>query len=147
MCAVVSVRASHCHSGSSGNNARVTHLSEALIDWIGSTTKCHFVAAGQSLKELHVPLDLAKFVPLDVLHAPTPDSPRYRCSRCERMLSLPCFFTRSVELSPDGEVSECLDGQGRMQQRMPLCRLCVLIARRNASDGMWLGDWVYLNVM
>ena len=52
----------------------------------------------RELKELHVPLDLAKFVPLDVLHAPTPHSPRYRCRRCERMLSLPCFFTRSVKL-------------------------------------------------
>ncbi|KAI0800016.1 hypothetical protein C8Q74DRAFT_385926 [Fomes fomentarius] len=48
----------------------------------------------RELKAFHVPLELTKFIPLDTLHAPKPDERRFRCERCERMLSLGCFFTR-----------------------------------------------------
>ncbi len=100
----------------------------------------------RELKALHVPLELVKFAPLDILYAPEPDARRYRCERCERMLSLGCFFTRFVEFAPDGEAVECAEGTGEdvHMQRMPLCRLCVLIARRNVAGESSLGVWVLL---
>ncbi|KAI0752938.1 hypothetical protein C8Q80DRAFT_486390 [Daedaleopsis nitida] len=99
----------------------------------------------RELKELHVSLDLGKFLPLDVLDAPDPSGTRYRCARCERMLSLSCFFTRAVSLDPDGEPVESPDGRGSAVQRMPFCQLCILIARRLAKDSeVALGEWVLL---
>ncbi|KAM5539782.1 hypothetical protein V8D89_006595 [Ganoderma adspersum] len=83
----------------------------------------------RELRALHVPLDLCRFLPLDVLDAPPARAPRYGCARCMRMLSLACFLTTRAQAEPvGGEAS----GSQRLV-RLSLCRLCNLLARRNAE--------------
>ncbi|KAI0752937.1 ribonuclease H-like domain-containing protein [Daedaleopsis nitida] len=99
----------------------------------------------RELKELHVTLELSKFVPLDVLEVLDFKAQRYKCARCERMLSLSCFFTREITRELDGEFVESLNRSGSRVQRMRSCRLCFLIARRQTSNReVALQDWVLI---
>ncbi|RPD55489.1 hypothetical protein L227DRAFT_510071 [Lentinus tigrinus ALCF2SS1-6] len=101
-------------------------------------------------KEAHVPLELSKFVPLDVVDAPLPGAPRYYCARCERTLSLSCFGTRQTpteeaEGDSDTPVNVCSTVlTGPAFQRWTVCHLCVLIACRNleVQTGPW--EWTPL---
>ena len=79
----------------------------------------------REMHALHEPQDLLRFMPLDVLDAPDPSAPRYRCGRCERELSISCFKTEIA---------------GGLKTRMSLCRLCVLLARRRKEAS--LGEWI-----
>ena len=79
----------------------------------------------RELRALHVSLDLCKFIPMDVLSAPCANTPRYHCTRCERMLSLPCF-------SLDSGGGETSGSQGLV--RLSTCRLCSLLARRKSES-------------
>ncbi|KAI0686581.1 ribonuclease H-like domain-containing protein [Earliella scabrosa] len=108
----------------------------------------------RELKAMHVPLHLSRFLPLDVLEEPPPDAPRYRCVRCERMLSLPCFACTAQQRSTtstfrdgdsvDSAVTEdsaaYAPGFGDVQLRFTMCRLCNLLALRNAETitGWWV---------
>ncbi|KAI1790034.1 ribonuclease H-like domain-containing protein [Ganoderma leucocontextum] len=87
----------------------------------------------RELRALHVPLDLCRFLPLDVLTAPPAGGARYRCARCERMLSLPCFLTTHVQATPAGSRGRGGASNSQPLVRLSLCRLCDLLARRNAE--------------
>ncbi|KAI0752941.1 hypothetical protein C8Q80DRAFT_486532 [Daedaleopsis nitida] len=99
----------------------------------------------RELKALHAQLDITKFLPLDVLEAPPEQARRYRCLRCERMLSLSCFATAAAgtgrgteqrdDRSSDGSSGD--DGRAR---RFTVCHLCYLLARRNTES--MLGEWI-----
>ncbi|KAI0717810.1 ribonuclease H-like domain-containing protein [Cerioporus squamosus] len=108
----------------------------------GASARYMRVYPTRELKEAHVPLELSKFVPLDVIEAPPPDALQYRCARCERMLSLSCFATRSAVVEgvePDETVQD--DGASGHWWRWTMCRLCVLIAVRNAEAQMESWGW------
>ena len=104
------------------------------------------VYATRAAKEAHVPLELSKFVPLDVIDAPPPDAPRYLCARCKRMLSLQCFGVRSGEEGGgDVDASTSTISVHNVQsswttlQRWTVCHLCVLLACRNSE--VQTGPW------
>ncbi|TFK80693.1 hypothetical protein K466DRAFT_503441 [Polyporus arcularius HHB13444] len=101
----------------------------------------------RELKEAHVPLELSKFAPLDVIDAPPPGTPAYPCARCGRMLSLSCFATREptavaegAEREPDASVQDQGPSAGH-RWRWTMCRLCVLIAVRKSEAQMESWGW------
>ncbi|KAI0717816.1 ribonuclease H-like domain-containing protein [Cerioporus squamosus] len=104
----------------------------------------------RELRAKHAPLDLCKFVPLDVLAPPPDGMPKFECARCERMLSLRCFSTAARPDSkgnpdaaaPAGSEPEVTsqEDQTTVTQRFTLCRLCKLLARLNSETT--LGEWV-----
>ncbi|TBU52672.1 hypothetical protein BD310DRAFT_211457 [Dichomitus squalens] len=89
----------------------------------------------RELRALHASLDLCKFVPMDVLTPPIPNTMRYHCTRCERMLSLSCFSLHYADVQGSGETSN-----SQPLVRMSTCRLCTLIAQRNS--GPVVAEWV-----
>ncbi|RPD55496.1 hypothetical protein L226DRAFT_469863 [Lentinus tigrinus ALCF2SS1-7] len=104
----------------------------------------------RELRAKHAQLDLCKFVPLEVLTPPQDGAPRFECARCGRVLSLLCFSTAAAGVKtaesgdaassakPEPQVGE--QGDRVVEQRLTLCRLCHLIARRNSEEV--LGEWV-----
>ncbi|KAH9915154.1 ribonuclease H-like domain-containing protein [Epithele typhae] len=78
----------------------------------------------RELRALHSPLHLTKFMPLDVLRAPSPGL-RIVCVRCTRGLSPDCFSTRV---------------EGKQKQRAACCRLCALLVRKEGEQVEWVGE-------
>ncbi|RPD55495.1 hypothetical protein L226DRAFT_574537 [Lentinus tigrinus ALCF2SS1-7] len=112
------------------------------------------VYSSRELTAKHVPLDLCKFVPLEVLAPPKDGVSRFECARCERVLSLASFSTApvasvkivdaddaapSVEREPEPEAQD----NTVAKQRLTLCRLCHLVAREKSEAD--LGEWVAIS--
>lgn len=101
-----------------------------LPELLAMSARYMLVYPTRELRALHVPLDLCRFLPLDILDALPARAPRYGCARCMRMLSLACFVAGYIHVLPFGEApvygSQCL-------VRFSICRLCNLLARRNAE--------------
>ena len=98
------------------------------------------VYPSRELRALHVPLDLCRFLPLDILKAPPAWTLRYRCARCVRMLSPGCFATTHMEVWPVG--GDASSSRSQRPVRFSLCRLCNLLSRRNGE--MIVGEWFEL---
>ena len=91
---------------------------EPLAELLAMSARYMQAYPTRELRALHVPLDLCRFLPLDVLVPPPMWALRYSCARCVRMLTLSCFLTTQA-------------GNRGPVVRLSLCRLCNLLARRN----------------